>query len=92
MKFAEGDTFKMTDVRTDPNRVFRHAEASRRPVLVVNKGEKEIRKVAVVQAFKDFETADEERAFMRAVIEGFVDVKKGREVSLTDIKSRLGIE
>ena len=92
MKFAEEDTFKMTDVRTDPNRVFRHAEASRRPVLVVNKSEKDIRKVAVVQAFKDFETADKERAFMRALIEGLLDVEKGHEVLLAEAKSRLGVE
>ena len=92
MKFAEKDTFKMTDVRTDPNRVFRHAEASRRPVLVVNKSGKDIRKVAVVQAVKDFETADEERAFMRALIEGLLDVEKGHEVLLAEAKSRLGVE
>ena len=92
MKFSEDDTFKMTDIWKDPNSVFKHAAASRRPVLVTNNSRKEIRKVAVVQSVEEFEAADEERAFMRAVIEGFVDVKKGREVSLTDVKSRLGVE
>ena len=70
MKFSEGDTFKMTDIWKDPNSVFKHAAASRRPVLVTNNSRKEIRKVAVVQSVEEYEAAGKERAFMRAVVKG----------------------
>ena len=92
MKFSEGDTFKMTDIRKEPNSVFKHAAASRRPVLVTNNSRKEIRKVAVVQSVEEYEAAGKERAFMRAVVKGLLDVEEEHEVSLADVRSRLGLE
>ncbi len=49
------------------------------------------RGVAVVQSVEEFETADDERAFMRAVIKGLSDVEEGREDSLEEARSRLGL-
>lgn len=40
----------------------------------------------------DTEAAAEERAFMRAVVQGLADVDEGREVSLREAKARLGIK
>ena len=48
--------------------------------------------VAVVQSVTDFETAEEERAFMRAVVEGLADLDAGREVSLAEARARLGLK
>ena len=92
MNFSKEDTFKMSDLWHDPNRVFEYAAESRRPVLVINNSRKEIRKVAVVQSVEEFETAVEERAFMRAVVKGLLDVEEGHEVSLAEVKSGLGVE
>ena len=87
MKFSQ-DIVPLTDLKTNPGRVVRHATESRRPVLLTSRG----RGVAVVQSVEEFEAADDERAFMRAVIEGLSDLEEGREMSLEDAKSRLGLD
>ncbi len=87
MKFSQ-DIVPLTDLKTNPGRVVKHAAESRRPVLVTSRG----RGVAVVQSVEEFEAADDERAFMRAVVEGLSDIEEGREVSLAEAKSRLGLK
>ena len=87
MKFSQ-DIVPLTDLKTNPGRVVKHAAESRRPVLVTSRG----RGVAVVQSVEEFEAADDERTFMRAVVEGLSDIEEGREVSLAEAKSRLGLE
>ena len=57
-------------------------------VLLTSRG----RGVAVVQSVSDYEAAEEERAFMRAVVAGLADLESGREVSLADAKVRLGLK
>ena len=47
--------------------------------------------MAVVQSVGDFEAAEEERAFMRAVVAGLNDLESGLELSLKDAKARLGL-
>ncbi len=86
VRFTE-DVVPLTDFKSNPGRVIRHATKAARPVLLTRRG----RGVAVVQAVGDFDEASEERAFLRAVVAGLADVKAGREVSLEAAKSRLGI-
>jgi hypothetical protein len=45
-----------------------------------------------MQSLEDFELAEEEKAFMRAVIEGLSDLENDREVDLDTAKKRLGLE
>ena len=85
-RFSE-DVVPLTDLKVNPGRVVRHSTNSRRPVLLTSRG----RGVAVVQSVRDYETAEEERAFMRAVVAGLADLEAGREVSLADAKARLGL-
>ena len=87
MKFSQ-DIVPLTDLKANPGRVVKHATETRRPVLLTSRG----RGVAVVQSVEEFEAADDERAFMRAVIKGLTDLEEGREVSLADAKSRLGLD
>jgi hypothetical protein len=47
--------------------------------------------VAVVQSVKDYEADSEERAFLKAVVQGMMDVEEGRTVSLDAAKKRLGL-
>ena len=86
-KFSE-DVIPLTDLKANPGRVVRHATDAHRPVLLTSRG----RGVAVVQAVTDYEAAEEERAFMRAVVVGLADLEAGREVSLADAKARLGLK
>lgn len=86
-KFSE-DVVPLTDLKVNPGRVVNHVMESRRPVLLTNRG----RGVAVVQSLSEFEAAQEDRVFMRAVMAGLSDLESGREISLAEAKARLGIE
>lgn len=86
-KFSE-DVIPLTDLKVNPGRVVKHAAEAHRPVLLTSRG----RGVAVVQSVIDYETAEEERAFMRAVVAGLSDLDAGREVSLADARVRLGLK
>jgi prevent-host-death family protein len=86
-KFSE-DVVPLTDLKVNPGRVVKHAAEARRPVLLTSRG----RGVAVVQSVTDYEEAEEERAFMRAVVTGLADLEAGREISLAEAKARLGIK
>jgi prevent-host-death family protein len=86
-KFSE-DVIPLTDLKVNPGRIVKHATDAHRPVLLTSRG----RGVAVVQAVTDYEAAEEERAFMRAVVAGLADLEAGRELSLADAKARLGLK
>ena len=83
-----GDVVPLTDLKTNPGRVVKQGAESHRPVLLTRRG----RGVAVMQSVMDYEAAEEERVFMRAVVEGLSDLETGREVSLLEAKARLGLE
>ena len=86
-KFSE-DVMPLTDLKTNPGRVMKHVSDAHRPVLLTSRG----RGVAVVQSVADYEQTEEERAFMRAVVEGLMDLEAGREVSLAKARKRLGLK
>jgi prevent-host-death family protein len=77
VKFSE-DVVPLTDMKINPGKVVRHTKESHRPILLTSRG----RGVAVMQSLEDFEKAEEEKAFMRAVVEGLSDLENNREVDL----------
>ena len=87
IKFSE-DLVPLTDLKVNPGRVVKHVTEVHRPVLLTSRG----RGVAVVQSVGDYEKAEEERDFMRAVVAGLADLEAGREVSLNEAKARLGLK
>ncbi|MHB8764544.1 MAG: type II toxin-antitoxin system Phd/YefM family antitoxin [Deferrisomatales bacterium] len=86
-RFSE-DVIPLTDLKVNPGRVVKHAAESRRPVLLTSRG----RGVAVVQSVAEYEKEQEERGFLRAVVEGLADLEEEREVSLAEAKARLGLK
>jgi prevent-host-death family protein len=86
IKFSE-DVVPMTDLKVNPGKVLRHVANAHRPVLLTSRG----RGVAVVQSLTDYEAAEEERAFMRAVVAGLSDLDAGREISLQEARVQLGL-
>lgn len=86
-KFSE-DVVPLTDLKANPGRLVKHVAEAHRPVLLTSRG----RGVAVVQSVADYERTEEERAFMRAVVEGLADLEAGREVSLAEARKRLGLK
>ena len=85
-KFSE-DIVPLSDMKINPGRVVNQVDKTRRPVLLTNRG----RGVAIVQSLKDYETETEERAFLRDVVQGLMDLEEGREMNLADVKKRLGL-
>ena len=86
IKFSE-DVIPLSDLKVNPGKVVNHANDSHRPILLTNRG----RGVAVVQALDEYGKHEEERAFLKAVAKGMMDVKEGNEISLSEVKKRLGI-
>ena len=87
VKFSE-DIIPLSDLKVNPGKVVRHVTEEHRPVLLTSRG----RGVAVVQNLQDFESAEEERQFMRAVVKGMVDLEEGREKTLQQVKKDLGMK
>lgn len=85
MKFSR-ELLPISDLKANPEGVIRHAAEIRRPVLLTSRG----RGVAVVQSVEDYEMAENERRFMRAVVAGLADLEAGCELSLAEVKARLG--
>ena len=75
----------MKDLKTNLGHMIRQVADSRRPALLTGRG------VAVGQSVADYEAAEEEREFMRAVVQGIADVEAGREVSIEEAIARLGV-
>ena len=86
VRFSE-DVVPLGDLKVNPGKVIRHLDETGRPVLLTSRG----RGVAVVQALSEFEAAQEEREFMRAVISGLSDLEDGREIPLDEARRRLGL-
>jgi len=84
--FSE-DVIPLGNLKINPGRVVSQLDATHRPVLLTNRG----RGVAVIQSLRDYETDNEERTFMKAVLQGFADIEEGRTVSLAEAKKRLGL-
>ncbi|OHE17454.1 MAG: prevent-host-death family protein [Syntrophobacterales bacterium GWC2_56_13] len=85
-KFSE-DIVPLSVMKVNPGRVVNQVDKTRRPVLLTNRG----RGVAVVQSLKDYETETDERAFLRDIVQGLMDLEEGREMNLADVKKRLGL-
>ena len=85
-KFSE-DIVPLSDMKVNPGRVVNQVDKTRRPVLLTNRG----RGVAVLQSLKDYETETDERAFLRGIVQGLMDLEEGREMNLADVKKRLGL-
>ena len=82
------DIVPLGDLKKNPGRVVRHAIEACRAVLLTSRG----RGVAVVQSVSEYEHAEEEREFMRAVVDGLSDVEAGRDVTLAEARKRLDLK
>lgn len=87
VKFSE-DVVPLGDMKVNPGKVVRRVDETGRPVLLTSHG----RGVAVVQGLDEFEAAQEERDFMRAVVAGLADIDAGRVMALDEVVRSLGLE
>jgi prevent-host-death family protein len=86
VKFSE-DVIPLTDVKINPGKLVKQVTENHRPMLLTSRG----RGVAVLQGIADFEARDEEQQFMRAVVQGLMELEDGREISLADAKKQLNL-
>jgi prevent-host-death family protein len=86
VKYSE-DVVPISDLKVNPGRVVSQVDKTNRPVLLTSRG----RGVAVVQSLKDYEARSEEQSFLRAVVQGLVDLEEGSELDLAAVKKRLGL-
>ncbi len=86
-KFSE-DIIPLSDLKVNPGKVVSHVNETHRPVLLTSRG----RGVAVVQSLNDYENEIETRIFMQDLLEGLMDLEEGRELSMKDVKKRLGLK
>lgn len=86
VKYSE-DVIPLTDLKANPGRVVRQVEKNTRPVLLTSRG----RGVAIVQSLAEYEAGAEEREFLRGVVQGLMDLEEGREITLSEVKHRLGL-
>ena len=85
IKFSE-DVVPLSDLKINPGRIINHAKDTHRPILLTSRG----RGVAIVQGLDEYEKNEEERAFLKAISQGMMDVKEGNECSLNEVKQKLG--
>ncbi|MBN4063503.1 type II toxin-antitoxin system Phd/YefM family antitoxin [Cardiobacterium sp. AH-315-I02] len=85
-KFSE-DVIPLSDLKINPGKVLNQAKNNHRPILVTSRG----RGIAVVLGLEEYEKNSEERIFLRAVAQGLMDIKEGKELSLVEAKKKLGI-
>jgi len=87
VRFSQ-DVVPLGEMKVNPGKIVRRVDETGRPVLLTSRG----RGVAVVQALDEFEAAQEEREFMRAVVAGLADIEAGRVISLDEVTRSLGLE
>jgi prevent-host-death family protein len=86
-KFSE-DVVPLSDLKVNPGKVVNQAKDTHRPILLTSRG----RGIAVMQGLDEFEKNQEEREFMKAITQGLMDIKEGKELDLDEVKKKLGID
>jgi prevent-host-death family protein len=85
-KFSE-DIVPLTKMKVNPGKIVHQVGETHRPVLLTSRGHG----VAVVESLVEYEAAADERAFLRDVVGGLMDLEDGRETDLAAVKQRLGL-
>ena len=85
-KFSE-DVIPLTDLKINPGKSIKQTTETHRPVLLTSRG----RGVAIVQSLEEYETAVEEKAFLKAVSQGLMDIREGRTATVEEVRKKLGL-
>ena len=81
------DIVPLSDLKINPGKIANRTKESHRPILLTRRG----RGIAVIQGLEEYENHEEERAFVKAIAQGLLEVKEGKVQSLNDAKKKLGI-
>lgn len=86
VKFSE-DVVPLSSIKINPGKLVKQTGETHRPVLLTSRG----KGVAVIQSLEDFEKAEEERHFMRAVMQGSAEIDAGKGIPLDEVTRKLGL-
>jgi prevent-host-death family protein len=86
VKFSS-DVVPLSDLKVNPGKIVTQTVETQRPILLTSRG----RGVAIVQSLAEYESREEECAFLRAVAQGLTEANEGKTLSIDDAKMRLGI-
>ena len=81
------DIIPLSDLKVNPGKIVNQAKDSHRPILLTSRG----RGIAVMQGLEEFENHEEERAFVKAIAQGLLEVQEGKVQTADDVKRKLGI-
>ena len=82
------DVVPLSDLKINPGKIVNRAKDTHRPILLTSRG----RGVAIVQGLAEYEIHEEERAFVKAIAQGLMEVKEGKVLSLDEARKNLGIK
>jgi prevent-host-death family protein len=75
----------LSELQADPDRIVARVADNGAAVLLSHPGAP----VASLQSLSDYRKDQDERQFLRAVVEGLADLGEGREVSLAEARARV---
>jgi len=81
------DIIPLSELKINPGKIVNRAKDNHRPILLTSRG----RGVAVMQGLEEYENHEEERAFIKAIAQGLLEIKEGKEQTLAEVKKKLGI-
>ncbi len=81
------DIIPLSELKINPGKIVNRAKDSHRPILLTSRG----RGVAVMQGLEEYEQIEEERAFIKAIAQGLMEIKEGKVQSINDARKKLGI-
>lgn len=81
------NVISLADLKVNPGKVVNHAKDTHRPVLLTSRG----RGVAVVQGLDDYESIKEELEFVKAIVQGVLEIKESGTSEIRDVKKQLGL-
>jgi len=84
VKFSE-DVVPISNIKVNPGKYIRQTVDMHRPVLLTSRG----KGVAVMQSLYDYERGEEERVFMRAVMQGISEIEAGKAISMQKVEKKL---
>jgi len=86
IKYSE-EIVPLSDLKVNPGKFVNRTKNNKRPILITSRG----RGVAVIQGLEEFENMQEEKDFMKAVTQGLLEIKEGKEQTLDSVKAKLGL-
>lgn len=81
------DIIPLSELKINPGKIVNRAKDSHRPILLTSRG----RGVAVMQGLEEYEQIEEERAFIKAIAQGLMEIKEGKVQSINEARKKLGI-